>query len=115
MAPVACDVENGLSAEDESCGRERPQGAEIQPKKKLRLATQAAQNTKSTRPRPAPASVRCRIFQTLGVGDGRTLSVDDDMVRKSPLTIIRTISIGFSTALPVITRPKPSNRTWVTL
>ena len=40
-----------------------------------------------------------------GIGDGRTLSVVNDMPRKSPAIMMRTISKGVRIACPVISRP----------
>ena len=44
-------------------------------------------------------------------GDGRTLSVVNDMPRKSPVIMIRTISKGVRIAWPVMSRPIARNST----
>ena len=52
-----------------------------------------------------PAIVILPTCQEFGIGDARTLSVVNDMARKSPVIITMTISIGVKTACPVMTRP----------
>jgi hypothetical protein len=51
----------------------------------------------------SPAMVRLSIRQTFGIGDGRTMSVAADIARESPVRINSTISVGVSTARPVMT------------
>ena len=58
------------------------------------------QNTSMHRPMMTPAIVSRPIRQTFGAGEGRTLSVVNDIARKSPMTISSTISSGVSTAWP---------------
>ena len=77
----------------------------------LPIARQATQNARSTTPMMMPAIVRLRMCQIFGLGDGRTLSVDEVIERKSPVIIIKTISIGVRMAWPVMIRPAPKNRT----
>jgi hypothetical protein len=45
-----------------------------------------------------PASVRSPIFQVFGFDEGTTLSVVDDIARKSPVIIEITTSIGIKMA-----------------
>ena len=52
-----------------------------------------------------PASVRAPTCQTLGFGEGFTLSVVKAMPRKSQVIMMTTISIGVRIACPVITSP----------
>ena len=59
-----------------------------------------------------PAIVKLLMRQALGLGDGTTLSVVDDMDRKSPVIIEMTISIGVRMACPVMTSPIAKNNTW---
>ena len=56
-------------------------------------------------PMVAPAIVRLPMRQTFGIGDGRTLSVANDMERKSPVIMTMTISSGVRIACPVMIRP----------
>ena len=58
-----------------------------------------------------PATVRLPIRHAFGVGDGRTLSVVNDMARKSPVIITITISNGVRIACPVMIRPTTRNST----
>ena len=51
------------------------------------------------------------ICHEFGIADGRTLSVVSDMARKSPVIITMTISMGVSTACPVMIRPTVSRST----
>ena len=52
-----------------------------------------------------PAIVKLPMRQAFGIGDGRTLSVVNDMERKSPVIITMTISSGVRIACPVMIRP----------
>jgi len=75
------------------------------PRWNLAVARTAVQKTNSAVPMKIPATVNAPIRQTLGVGDGRTLSVVKDMPRRSPVSMIMTISMGVRMACPVMTRP----------
>jgi hypothetical protein len=59
--------------------------------------------------------VRLPIRQTLGCDDARTLSVAEDRAKKSPATIISTISNGVNTAVPEMTSPASRKSTWTIL
>jgi hypothetical protein len=59
----------------------------------------------------APAIVIRAILQEFGIVDGRTLSVVNDIARKSPVIITITISMGVKTACPVISSPIASKST----
>ena len=61
-----------------------------------------------------PAIVNLPIRQALGSGEGRTLSVVNDIPRKSPVIMMMTISIGVRIACPVMSRPTARNITWTT-
>ena len=78
-------------------------------------ARMETQKTRSQNPSMMPAMVRFPIRQTLGVDDGLTLSVADDRAKKSPATIISTISNGVSTAVPEMISPASKNSTCTTL
>lgn len=56
-------------------------------------------------------SVNLPIRQAFGIGDGRTLSVVNDMPRRSPVSMIMTMNIGVRIACPVMTRPTARNST----
>ena len=58
------------------------------------MAKTAVQKTSSAIPIKTPAIVNLPIRQALGNGDGRTLSVVNDIPRKSPVIMMMTISIG---------------------
>ena len=58
-----------------------------------------------------PAIVKLPMRHAFGVGDGRTLSVVNDMARKSPVTITMTISSGVRIACPVMISPAIRNST----
>ena len=58
-----------------------------------------------------PAIVKLPMRHAFGVGDGRTLSVVNDMERKSPVTMTMTISSGVRIACPVMIRPTIRNST----
>jgi len=78
---------------------------------KLPATRIAVENARKQAPKITPAAVIRPIFQEFGIVDGCTLSVVSDIVRKSPVTIKRIISIGVKTACPVITRPTASRST----
>ena len=65
-------------------------------------------------PMITPAMVSLPICHAFGAADGRTLSVVNDMPRKSPVIMIRIISRGVRIAWPVMSRPIARNRTWTT-
>ena len=52
-----------------------------------------------------PAIVKLPMRHAFGIGDGRTLSVVNDIARKSPVIITITISSGVRIACPVMIRP----------
>ena len=58
-----------------------------------------------------PAIVNLPMRHAFGIGDGRTLSVVNDIERKSPVTITMTISSGVRIAWPVMIRPAIRNIT----
>jgi hypothetical protein len=68
-------------------------------------ASTAVQNASSPTPMITPATVRLAMRHAFGVADGCTLSVVNDMPRKSPVIITSTISNGVRIAWPVITSP----------
>ena len=55
--------------------------------------------------------VRVSIRQEFGLDEGRTLSVVEDIARKSPVIIEMTMSIGVRIACLVKIRPKPRKST----
>ena len=55
-----------------------------------------------------------RMHHAFGIGDGRTVSVVNDMERKSPVTITMTISNGVRIACPVMISPITRNSTVTT-
>ena len=56
-----------------------------------------------------PAIVRLSMRRALGLVEGRTLSVADDMTRKSLAVMMITISKGVRMACPVINKPAVRN------
>ena len=62
-------------------------------------------------PMMTPAVVKLPMRHAFGIGDGRTLSVVNDMERKSPVIITMTISSGVRIACPVMNRPTIRNST----
>ena len=77
------------------------------------MAMIVVQNAKKNRARMALAIVILPILHALGIVDGRTRSVVNDIARKSPVIITMTMSIGVNTACPVITRPMANRSTCV--
>ena len=65
-----------------------------------------AQKVRSKSPIAMPTMVRLSIRQEFGIGEGRTLSVVDDIAKKSPVIIEMTISIGVKIACLVSIKPK---------
>jgi hypothetical protein len=74
----------------------------------------AVQKNNSPMPMITPAIVSLPICHAFGAVDGRTLSVVNDMPRKSPVIMIRIIRRGVRIAWPVMSRPIARNRTWTT-
>ena len=79
------------------------------PKRNLPMARTAVQKTSSEIPMKTPAVVNPPIRHAFGVGEGRTLSVVNDIPSRSPVSMMITISIGVKIACPVMTRPTAKN------
>jgi hypothetical protein len=77
------------------------------------MAIIVVQNARKNMASMALAIVIPPILHEFGVVDGRTLSVVNDIARKSPVIITMTMSIGVNTACPVITRPIANRSTCV--
>ena len=75
------------------------------------MAKIAVENARKQTPRMTPAIVILPICHEFGIFDGCTLSVVNDIERKSPLIITMTINMGVRTAWSVITRPTASRST----
>ena len=72
------------------------------------------QNPRRQIPTKQLANVSLPICQEFGFADCRTLSVVTDIPRKSPVTMRITMSIGVSTACPVMISPTVRNSTFTT-
>jgi hypothetical protein len=75
------------------------------------MAKIAVENARKQTPRMTPAIVILPICHEFGIFDGCTLPVVSDIERKSPVIITITISMGVSTACPVMIRPTASRST----
>ena len=114
MLPFAGYIEYCLSAEHQSYDRQRPQSLGVKAERES-PAGEAADAEQQIEYAHDDAGYSQIADPPYTGRDGRTLSVDDDMARKSPVTIISTISIGVRMAWPVIIRPVAKNNTWTTL
>ena len=69
------------------------------------MAKTAVQKISSQTPIKIPTIVTLPMRQALASGEGLTSSVVNDIPRRSPVSMRRTISIGVRIACPVMTRP----------
>jgi hypothetical protein len=74
--------------------RQRLQCCDAQPHAEMSEGQHLTQNASSETPIKMPAIVRLPMRQPFGSGEGRTLSVVNDMPRKSPAIITMIISMG---------------------
>ncbi len=114
--PLTCNIEDGLSTEYQRHHCECLQRADVEVQqessgRKTRNAEQQIDHPHNDAGRSQAAD----FPDTSASETAETLSVDDDMARKSPVTIIRTMSMGVRMAWPVIIKPVARNSTWTTL
>lgn len=97
MPALTNGIDRRLAPKHQGCkgqGSERP-SSEVQ----LKLAGGQDTGAKASRQTPmiTPAIVKLPMRHAFGIGDGHTLTVVNDIARKSPATMMMTISSGVRT------------------
>ena len=112
MAAFTNRINGPLAPKDQEKKREGLQCAGTEMQAKLTHGQDARAEARAGSSRAAtPATVSLPMLQAFGFCEGRTLSVVNDIERKSPVIITMTISMGVKIACPVMMRPATRNST----
>ena len=112
---LARDIENRLAAVHQRNNRQCPQGIAVEAEDKASDRETGDTEEEIAKPQNGAGDSEVADPPNIGEDDAGTLSVADDRAKKSPATIISTISNGVSTAVPEIISPASKKSTWATL